>query len=135
MMQWNRRSAGMLMTRHFVRRMQQPLAPEQIDAAIAEMNAEMSDLFGSVSGADAQMAPPLARTHSRPVAQSTPSDWLAATTLALQNHVHLCGGELTRLGTSDHETRRGERLAATIAECARALTALQAVELEDRPRP
>ena len=110
---------------------QRPLAPEQVDAAIAEMNAEMHELFGSV-GADVQVSPPVAQAVDitrLTVRDSTsqPPEWFTDTKAALQNHLHRCGGELAKIGTSDHETRQGERLAATIAECARALAALHEV--------
>ena len=57
---------------------------------------------------------------------SLPSERLAAPMTALVDHMERCADELARAGVgASADLARGERLAASIGECAKALAALR----------
>ena len=111
------------------------LKPEQLDAAIAEMNAEMSELFGEPMGEvgiSESLQPPLTKhaaaspnvSHAAaPTAARPQHTWASSEAAsALSSHIELCREELARVGTND--LSRGLLLAQNIESSARALQAL-----------
>ena len=114
--------------------MAKAMDPETLDAAIREMNQEMEDLFGSPVGSDARPSQP-AQQHEVPSQRVVPSDVSAAVTAApgssaidsatarsaLLRRITQCAGELNNATATDEATK----LATCIAECARAVTALE----------
>lgn len=110
--------------------------PEQTDAAIREMNAEMEELFGShngscldggmMSSAMPKLEPSLHVEHLLPqkdnVEQGMPfAPAQSVARAALAKKITWCAAELS--GTQDIE--RATKLASCIAECARAAAALK----------
>ena len=111
--------------------------PGQMDAAIAEINAEMADLFGEPMGASSStpMREPLDHApapRSSPTTSRIPpvqGDDTAVAVTTLRRHISICAKELSRLGLGSgaEDLVRGQKLAGSIAECARAIEALSAV--------
>ena len=116
-----------------------------MDAAIAEMNAEMDELFGAPPSAPPSQfgtklnspspAPASAPARTVPASMSLPSavpqpieatsPELASAAAVLKTRIAMCSEELSTLGLEDAQLDRGERLVATISACAAAAAELQ----------
>ena len=122
------------------------LSPEEMDRAIAEMNEEMSSLFGSPSG-DVSSPPGgdvlgrrgisggelhMQANPHRPTEDAAPlvagqSTDFASARAALLGRIASCAAELGNKGDNTVDVERATRLATCIGECARAVAALDEV--------
>lgn len=122
------------------------LRQDQLDAAIAEMNQEMSDLFGEpMASSGLGDGPSQVNFSERMVASKSAEDSVISTPTSLPNaprvvppaatdaaralysHIAACSAELQALGTEAADLDRGLRLSANIGEAARAVQAVQAL--------
>ena len=121
----------------------QPMDAAAMDAAIAEMNAEMSELFGSemgevnpssgiTSNVELPLPPPRQPPQAAPLQASrlpSPSGAeIAEVASAKSALLQAISAASSDLSSKSFEVERSSKLAACIAECARAFAALDQIE-------